>query len=278
MRYTITIFILCLLFVAIGSCTPQTKTPPLLTVEKLDEEVVDAISRDDYKNIDARIRQGLNVNTRDKDGMTYLHKAAVFAAGNTIEALLEAGAPVNAADMDGETALNIICKVANNLALLKAVSPAMRRSYPEIDPDTVAKIIGRLLKYHADPNIAASTGAPLHSVAAWGTPEQCELLLNAGANIDACVMPYDTPLITAVIQRNMKNILYLIKRGANVNAACNASALMNAAYQNDVEIGKILIDAGADVNYSSQGYSALGAARKHGYGDFEKLLLANGAR
>lgn len=65
----------------------------------------------------------------------------------------------------------------------------------------------------------------LHMAALFGHTELCELLLNAGAdvNIRNRQKPFFawTPLITAAFCRQTKVCTLLLSRGADVNALCN---------------------------------------------------------
>lgn len=54
------------------------------------------------------LKRGLNINARDKTGLTTLHYAARGAADETIPLLLSEGSNANAQDDDGNTPLHII--------------------------------------------------------------------------------------------------------------------------------------------------------------------------
>jgi uncharacterized protein len=119
-----------------------------------------------------------------------LFGAAFHGHWQLCQFLIESGADVNFAEVaTGETALHG--------ALCKANRPAY---------DRVVKV---LLENGANPNLAAKPGAetecfmrdcrtkgetPLHRAAAFGTERAIQLLLDAGAVVDAKDMNGDTPL------------------------------------------------------------------------------------
>jgi ankyrin repeat protein len=57
---------------------------------------------------------------------------------------------------------------------------------------------------------------PLHTICSWGKLEPVEVLVAAGANVNALGDQGCTPLFNAVIGGNEKVIEFLIRNGANV--------------------------------------------------------------
>ena len=87
-----------------------------------------------------------------------------------------------------------------------------------------------------------------------------------------------TALQKAVHKGDIKKVRELLDKGADVNQWDYGTALMTAAGENRLEIAKLLIERGADLNAQANvGYSALGLAAVEGYGDMVDLLIVKGA-
>jgi uncharacterized protein len=174
----------------------------------------------------------------------------------------------------------------------------------------------RLIRAHADVNASNEYGATaLWIAAAGGNVQVTRLLLDAHANPNTALLSGETPLMTAVDSGYADVAQLLLERGADVNAretkggqtalmwaAANRSAdivkllldhaadsrarsirgftpLLFAAQQGDVESGRLLLRAGADVNDrgGNDRKTALIVAAASGNVDFSALLLDSGA-
>ena len=106
------------------------------------------------------------------------------------EFLIENGADVNHSDPDtGETALHAALCTANRLAHDLVVKVLVAAG---ADPNCVTKPSKETGAFMRDCRTKAET--PLHRAAAFGTPKTVQLLLDAGARIDAKDMNGDSPL------------------------------------------------------------------------------------
>jgi len=70
---------------------------------------------------------------------------------------------------------------------------------------------------------------------------------------------YDTVLNLAVYYQRRKHVQLLIKHRADVNC-CSGYPIRHAAWNNDLDVTDMLIDAGADVNLCSTRTSAINTA------------------
>lgn len=87
-----------------------------------------------------------------------------------------------------------------------------------------------------------------------------------------------TALQKAVHKGDIKKVQALLDQGADINEWKFGTALIFAASENRLEIAKLLIDKGADLNALGQnGWTALGCAAGQGYGDMIDLLIGRGA-
>ena len=107
-----------------------------------------------------------------------------------------------------------------------------------------------------------------------------ERLLNAGADPDAAQTSGLTPLMTAVETGNVEVVRLLLARGADVNAATvatNNTALMWAVAGRHTDIVHRLIEHGADLDVSTaKGFTLLMIAARNGDIEMARTLLAAG--
>ena len=87
-----------------------------------------------------------------------------------------------------------------------------------------------------------------------------------------------TALQKAVNKGDIKKVQELLDKGVDVNEWNFGTALIWAASENRLEIAKLLIDRGADMNsLGKNGWTALGCAAGEGYGNMIDLLISRGA-
>lgn len=194
------------------------------------------------------LKAGAKTDALTQGGIGAIHQAAL--AGSSLEEhaqfkkgepgeyaaivklLLEAGVPVDMVDRkDGWTALHAA-------AMGGAVDAARV-----------------LLDKGARLNATGKDGrTALHLAARQGTPEMIALLLDRGAPIDPVQANHPskaTPLMKAEEGGKLENVKLLLKRGANLQVRGfpnRVSVLHSAAWHNHVEIAKVLLAAGIDVD------------------------------
>lgn len=106
------------------------------------------------------------------------------------------------------------------------------------------------------------------------------LLLEAGANINATEFDGTTPLVWAAGSGHTNIVQRLLQQKATVNLAAEdgSTALMLAAGEGHADVVKILIAAGADLNIRDEdGETALTWAQAGGRNDVIEVLKAAGA-
>ncbi len=121
---------------------------------------------------------------------------------------------------------------------------------------------------------------PLSLASTNGSAQMIELLLTAGASPNGVLPSGETVLMTAAYSGSVEGVKSLIARGADVNARENVmgqTALMWALSQEHMNIVPMLIDAGADVRAKSKsGFSPLLFAARQGNTNAVRLLLSKG--
>lgn len=150
-----------------------------------------------------------------------------------------------------------------------ALAQELLRLGASADARDPGSLFGGVLN-HGNPGATAITSA-----ASMAHVKFCELLLNSGADIET-KSPWNgfTPLMCTSMKcygnaeaESINMLKLLIARGANVNARTEyTTALILAAYDGQIEKVKLLLQAGADVFAKNEyGQTALEAAKKSPY-------------
>jgi len=160
--------------------------------------VADAAMAGDKTAVRALLKQGMDVNAAQGDGMTALHWAARTGDVELAQMLIYAGANVKAMTrLGGYTPLIMAAQVGN------------------------AEMIGLLLKSDADAKVATSNGTtPLMLAASAGQADAVRVLLERGADPDAKENARgETALMFAANFNRVEAMKALLEKGANFNAA-----------------------------------------------------------
>ena len=161
--------------------------------------VADAVMRGDSSRVRLLIKQGLDVNAAQPDGMTALHWASQRGDAAGAQMLMYAGARVDAVTRNGNyTPLHLAARNGRS---------------------TVVKA---LLSAGANVNAMTTTGAAsaLHFAASNGDSATVTALLDKGASVDTREGAWgQTPLMWAASANRLAALDILIKRGANLEFA-----------------------------------------------------------
>ncbi len=230
--------------------------------------IVDAAMNGDLKTVRALVRQAVDVNATQPDGMTALHWAVQRRDLEMTNALLAAGANHDLANRTGAKPLYLAA----------------------INGDAAA--IGRLLEAGADANAVLTTEAEtvLMLTAYTGNAEAVKLLLDRGADANAQQVRGQTALMWAAAEGHADVVRLLLARGADPKLSSAASTkqerrppggmtpLLFAARQGKLEAARALLDGGADVNQAgADNTSPLLIAIVNGHYELASLLMERGA-
>jgi uncharacterized protein len=251
-------------------------------------DVADAAKRGDRDAVRAALARKADVNAAQIDGSTALHWAAERDDLDIADQLIRAGARVTARTREGVTPLQL---AATNGS---------------------AAMIDRLLKAGADANAPLGAGGDtaLMMAARTGKTDAIRVLVEAGGNVNAKeTWGGTTALMWAVSEGHADAARMLLGAGADPNARSNYVAAANgrgfegrtpvasrtdpkaeefasgwltpltlAAREGDVEMARILVNAGADVNVAAgDGKTALALAIFNGNYEVASLLVDNKA-
>jgi len=228
-------------------------------VAAADTRLLDAVARGDRTAVRELLRNHADVDSAQPDGSTALMLAVERNDVELATLFVRAQARVNAANDYGATALSVAASNGNSA------------------------LITLLLEAHADPNKALLSGeTPLMTAVDAGNAEAARLLLAHGADVNAReTKGGQDALMWAAANREPAIVTLLLAHGADARARSKRgfTPLLFAAQQGDVESGRLLLQAGADVNDRSaiDRKTALVVAAASGSRDFCALLLDKGA-
>lgn len=146
--------------------------------------------------------------------------------------------------------------------------------------DNNIEAIESILTQNIDLDAIAKSGeTPLHIALSKRYNSIAKLLIEAGANVNLQNANGAYPLF--LVTRDLELTKLLLKNGAITNQRTNSFPYAVLLDVHDADIVKLLIDYGADVNYRCRRCGAnqtpLIRAVKNGYYEIAKLLLENGA-
>ena len=170
------------------------------------------------------IDRGVAIDTKDDEGMSLLHWAAVGGHVTTMRLLSWRGCHVDSVDSRGVTPLHC----AATMGQTKAVQELIRKG--------ASKSV-----------VAGSCGTPLHQAAIKGHVETAIAILDQGCPLDVVNSDGSTVLHFATLGGNVELVKELVGRGCDVNAvkANGCTPLHSAAGHGRTEAVRELIKLGA---------------------------------
>ena len=263
-----------------------------------------AIYAKDEAAVRAALRAGANANARDARGVVALVSAARLGLAAAVAALVDAGANVNASAEYDTTPLIAAIEGGSVDAVRKLIEAGARVNQADRFHVTPLEAAGRAKHTEITQLLLASSAtldpAALATAALSGNLEQVRLLLAKGADPNAggkghtlneavrgCTRHDNTEVVRALLDAgadprqhgddnytplHRANLCppavtrLLLEHGADVNASSinGWTAIMGAAFDGNIEIVRMLIAAGANVNARDDaGKTVLQYAQQH---------------
>ena len=250
-----------------------------ISVQAQDLRLADAAKANDIITLTSLLRQA-DVNVTHPDGSTALAWSVYHDNDRAVDLLINSGADPDLANDYGVTPLWLACNNHNTNSVLKLLDAGANPNAETWTGETVLMTCSRtglleavsaLLQKGADVN--ATEDRRGQTALMWaisqGYPEVASRLITAGADVHARSHMLD----------GLSPKVYLTHDGElQVSSKGGFTALLFAAQQGDLESARLLIEAGADVNYATQEHgSALLLASSYGHEDLAIYLLEQGA-
>ncbi|PCG20424.1 ankyrin repeat domain-containing protein [Brachyspira sp. G79] len=230
-----------------------------------DKEIISFIESGDLETIKKLIESksldvDYNLEIDEYSKSTPLIEAIKYKQTNIINYLLENNADVN--------------------LTLGYSSPLTEAMYDE-------ELVYKLIDLGADVNLAAELSGFTPLMASLHNITIAELLIEKGADIEAKDNDGINALVYASTYNNEEMVKFLLEKGADANTVCeienehtdiSSTPLMNAAYRGNTNIINMLLENGADINYTTDyGMTALMMAASFNQFEAAKILLENNA-
>ncbi|KAJ6004615.1 hypothetical protein N7540_012984 [Penicillium herquei] len=230
----------------------------------------------------------LHSNLCPPRGTTLLHMAAAANLADLIEPVAPEDKDIAIRNGNGDTALHLAARWGHVIAgklLRRKGADQVAKNHSGKTPLGEAASGGHLefVEWLLDEGVDLGRngdGATLQAASLGGYAGVVEILVGAGADVNAQGGYYGNALQAAASNGSAETVQILLEAGTDVNAQGGyfGNALQAAAWSGSAEIVQILLEAGADVNAQGGQYgNALQAAAYRGSTETVQIFLEAGA-
>lgn len=231
-------------------------------------DIFEALDDNNLFLLEKLLTEGQDVNRRDHNGQTVLHKACALRKPEAVKLIFKHKPNINLQDEGSWTPLHYLCYQGDLDSVFSLLEYGPDVNIGDTENRTPlwlatnknhVEVVRLLLSGGADPNLADSSynSSPLHEAKSGAV---VKLLVDFGAKIETTDSDDDTPLIEAARNGRLSAVQGLCELGANINHTgwFGRTALHRAIdrfpnieymYQKpDVRIIKYLLSQQADVS------------------------------
>jgi ankyrin repeat protein len=224
----------------------------------------------DQKTLEAALKSGADVNSRDKDNLTPLMLACFLGNIDIVHSLIASGADVN---LKRGKLRNAFLTPSEKYAVTDIFNSLFAAVYRDR-----ANVVSLLLEKNAEVNGVNEFGVtPLMIAADHGNIQIVQALLEHGADVNAKNHEGLTALFWPARRGHAQVVLLLVQKGAdpNLKDSYGATVLHAAVENNDLSSVKILLQKGAEVDVALNRtlWTPLMIAAERGQVEIVKLLL-----
>ncbi|WP_246210225.1 ankyrin repeat domain-containing protein, partial [Wolbachia endosymbiont of Atemnus politus] len=254
------------------------------------------------EDINQLVESGFDINSKDANGITLLHKFTKEGDIVRVKSLLEHEADFSAIDNENRNPLHYAVmhehkKIAKLLVNQLTINSKDKNGFTPLhlaalqdDTELIDFLIAEGAKINEKD--AQEGYTPLHIASLYGSKKSVQTLIDGRANLEGEDNNSRTPLFLAIYQctahyeSRAEIIEYLIKKGASIEAKDteNNTTLFLAAYNNKMQIVKLIVKKQqAKANFkefictkNNHGFDALDCAIEHNNRKMVAFLVSKG--